>query len=99
MRGSGALWIWLRSGGVRSIRYASTEDPWRVLGRPWKFLGVLGGPWGRLVDPEMALRIQFGCKFYINAAWIETELPSAAGGWFLCCFGCVSVLALFRPLC
>ena len=34
-----APWLWLRSGGVRSIRYTSMEDPWRVLGRPWRSLG------------------------------------------------------------
>ena len=33
-----APWLWLRSGGVRSIRYTSMRDPWTVLGR----LGVLG---------------------------------------------------------
>ena len=52
--------VWRSALASLRLNGRSLERPWASL----EVLGeVLGNPWGRLVDPEIALEVIFGGKF------------------------------------
>ena len=66
------IYTYVSHGSLALIEVWRSALAWlRLNGRPLerpraslKVLGeVLGGPWGRLGDPEVALEVQFGSKF------------------------------------